>query len=140
MSKLASTWMARWRNSCVLPCALFLAIVVFSCGVALLPIALWTEGVRGAIVLGSAGLICLASGCSSLVVTGLQVPGKNPLKELLLAMAFRLTPPLSICLLLSVRGSGFEYLGFVCYLLVFYMVTLAAETCLSVRRIQPQVR
>jgi len=57
---------------------------------------------------------------------------------MLLAMAFRLLPPLSVCLILALRSSGSENLSFICYLLVFYMVTLSVETYLSIRWIRSE--
>ncbi len=109
--------------------------IVVVLGVAVLPFSLWLEGLSGSFALGAAVLICLTSGLGSLIIGSLQVPRQYALYSLLLAMAVRIIPPLAVCLLLAFRGGGSEYLGFVCYLVLFYIVTLSVETYVSIRRI-----
>jgi len=101
--------------------------------VSVLPFAIWFQGLRGLVELGSASLVCLFSGFIVLGISMHFMNTRQALKGMLLSMLFRLFPPLTICLLLSLRGSGAEYLGFVCYLLAIYMLTLAVETIISVR-------
>ena len=90
------------------------------------------------IAVGAAGLVCLASGLTGLVVTSIRIPNLHAFHNMLLAMGFRLGPPLIVCMLLALKGNGPEYFGFVCYLLVFYLATLSIETYLSVRVIRSE--
>ena len=86
----------------------------------------------------SAATVCLLSGLIALLVSVWRVPGLNAFHSVLLAMFFRLFPPLAVCLLLALKGSGADYFSFISYLLVFYMVTLSVETYLSIKGIQTQ--
>jgi hypothetical protein len=47
------------------------------------------------------------------------------------AMAIRMGIPLIVCLVLAIRGGASSLAGFVYYLLVFYLTTLAVETWYS---------
>jgi hypothetical protein len=87
----------------------------------------------------TAALICLLSGTTALAVMQLPLSRQQPFVGLLLAMALRMLPPLVVCLLLAQQGSGAEYLGFVCYLILFYLLTLAAETLLSLQLLKNKV-
>jgi hypothetical protein len=138
VSEPSSTWKDRWRESGFFSCSLLLVFAVAVCVAVVLPLAIWLEGSQGGLALVAAALICLVSGLAALVVATLRVAGSQAIYSLLLAMAFRLFPPLAVCLVLALRDSGAEYIGFVCYLLVFYMVTLSVETYLSVRWIRSQ--
>ncbi len=52
-------------------------------------------------------------------------------------MAIRMVPPLAICVVLAAQGAdGREHLAFIGYLLAFYLVTLAVETWLAVKRVR----
>jgi len=104
----------------------------------LLPIALWNGGATGALEVIVAAAICLLPGLVALWFST-QITGTNQvLFGLLFSMGLRILPPLVICLALSLRSTGDEYFSFICYLLLFYMVTLALETYLSVRLVQPK--
>jgi hypothetical protein len=105
--------------------------------VVLFPIAAARTGSGGVVGLFVAAVICLATGILSEAISRCAGGAQAPLWSLLAGMAVRMLPPLAICCLLAVRGeSGMQHLAFVCYLLAFYLVTLAVETWFAVRRAQ----
>ncbi len=115
---------------------LLAGVVVGAYGL-LLPVAIWMNGVQGTLEAGAAAMICFMSGITALAATWHLSRQQQPLVGLLIAMALRMLPPLIICVALALQGTGADYLGFVCYLLTFYLVTLAAETYASVQLAKP---
>ena len=101
----------------------------------LLPYAIRHTGSAGPLGLAAAGAICLFAGLAAEAFSLVVSRGGTPLAGLLGGIAFRMLPPLAVCLVLAVQGAdGRRHLAFVCYLLAFYMVTLALETWLAVKR------
>lgn len=122
--------MSFWRSS------LLLAGSVLLGGLALAPFAINKSGSAGIGGLALAGAICLAAGLVSEGIAHLLGRCVSPLATMLLGMTVRMLPPLGICLYLAAQGArGREHLAFIVYLLAFYLVTLALETWLSVRRL-----
>ena len=80
--------------------------------------------------------ICLFAGAFALAVTARMFRSQQALAGMLLAMGLRSIPPLTVCLILAVGGRPDRYLGFIVYLLGFYMAALAAETYASVRMVK----
>ena len=126
---------ARWCSDSFLPCAkVFLALVIgFSA--LILPCVLWLQGLERFLEAGAAAILCSCSGVVALAASSWQTQLRQPLAGLLLAMALRSLPPLTVCLLLAIQGEGEQFIGFISYLLVFYLVTLSIETFLSVKLI-----
>lgn len=123
-SKLASFLIALGGAVCLL----FLA---------LLPFAASRTGSGGVAGLLTAAMICLVTGILSESLGRLFVGIQAPLLSVLAGMIVRMLPPLAVCCLLAYRReSGMQHLPFVCYLLAFYLVTLAVETWFAVRRAQ----
>jgi hypothetical protein len=105
-------------------------------GLALAPFAITRSGSAGIGGVAIAGAICLAAGLIAEGIASLLGRGVSPLATMLLGMTVRMLPPLLICLVLAAQGArGREHLAFIVYLLSFYLVTLAVETCLNVSRI-----
>jgi len=129
---------AFWRESSYLRSATWLTCAIAALLVLLMPFALWNSGAVGAFEVLVAAVICLLPGLIALWFTSHAGDTNQVLFSLLFSMGLRLLPPLVICLALSLRSTGAEYFSFICYLLLFYMVTLALETYLSVRLIQPK--
>jgi hypothetical protein len=100
------------------------------------PVALWQQGIQGVLESAAAGLLCLLPAIAGLGVSCRLVGTPHALTALILAMAFRMLPPLVVCLLLATQGVGSDFLPFVCYLLLFYAATLAIETYLFVQLIR----
>jgi hypothetical protein len=102
----------------------------------LLPIALGRTGSGGPLGLAVAAAICLGTAWLSEALVYAMNRHLPPLALMLLGMGTRLLLPLGVCLALAVQGAnGREYLAFLCYLLTFYLATLAVETWLTVRRV-----
>jgi hypothetical protein len=105
-------------------------------GLLLLPVAVRQEGSGSAFGLLAAGGICLVAAYLAEAFSCLLTRTGPPLAAMLVSMAVRFTPPLLVCFYLAATGaSGRQHLPFVCYLLAFYLVTLAVETWLAVSRV-----
>lgn len=116
--------------------ALLLAGCVFVAALALLPVTLGKAGSGGPLGLAIAAAVCLAAGWVAEGFAWFLHCRVSPLGVMLLGMAIRMLPPLGICTVLAAQGaSGRQHLAFICYLLTFYLVTLASETWLTVKRV-----
>jgi len=115
---------------------MLLVSAVFALFLAILPIAIWQQGIQGGWQAAIAGLLCLLPAIAGLGISYRLIGTPHVLSAMMLAMAFRLVPPLSVCLLLATRGSGSDFVPFICYLLLFYAATLVVETYLFVQLIQ----
>lgn len=116
------------------------ALIVTACmlgvGLMLLPIAVYQDGSGSALGLLAAGGICLLAAYLAEAFSCLLTRTGPPLAAMLVSMAVRFTPPLLVCFYLAATGAtGRQHLAFVCYLLAFYLVTLAVETWLAVSRV-----
>ncbi len=99
-----------------------------------LPIAFWV-GHEGWISLLAAATICLVSGLAALGFSHHFSSIGHSLPGMLLAMGCRLAPPLLVCLWLALHQDQSNHNSFVGFLIVAYLVSLAAETFLSIRMI-----
>jgi hypothetical protein len=125
MTKPGFTQSALWLIGCVL-----------LIGVLMLPFAIGKAGTASPVGILVAGAFCLVASLTSDAVGSFFARSGSALGALVVGMGVRMTLPLALCLLLAARGdSGRQHLALVCYLLVFYLATLAVETCLSVRRL-----
>jgi hypothetical protein len=115
---------------------LLLAGCVFAVALLLLPFAWGRTGSAGPVGLAIAGAVCL---CAASVAEGLACLLQHriaPLGVMLVGMAVRMVPPLGICLYMAAQGArGRENMTFIVYLLAFYLVMLALETWLTVKRV-----
>jgi hypothetical protein len=101
----------------------------------LLPFAMRQTGTGAPLGLAAAAGICLAAACVAEAVSCTFAKSGAHLVGMGLSMGIRLLPPLAVCVVLAATGaSGRQHLPFVCYLLAFYLVALAAETVLAVKR------
>jgi hypothetical protein len=116
--------------------ALLLAGLTFVVALALLPFAIGRADSGGPLGLAIAAAVCLFACWMAEAVAWLLRGRVPPVSVTLVGMAIRMAPPLALCLFLAASGQGGRrHLAFIGYLLVFYMVTLALETYLAVRRI-----
>jgi hypothetical protein len=99
-----------------------------------LPIAFWI-GNTAWLSLLTATAICFAAGLAALVISYQFSQAGQNLAGMLLAMGCRLAPPLVICLWLALNKNQTNHNSFVGFLIASYLVSLAAETFLSVRMI-----
>ena len=120
--------------------SLLLTLSIVSASLLLVPVALGREGVNGPFGILAAAAIVLATG-TVVELIGFALHGSNSMAATLLGMATRMLPPLAVCAMLAASGARErEYLPFVSYLLALYLVALAIETWLAVRRTaQPPV-
>lgn len=112
--------------------AMVLVAVLVAFTLACLPIALWV-GNSGVAVLLSATGICVGSGVAALAISHYFMATGRQLVGMLLAMFCRLLPPLVVCLWLAMNKSAPESRVFAGFLIAAYLVSLAAETFLSIR-------
>lgn len=119
-----------------LPRSIFMvASCIAMAALLLVPIAIRQNGTSGLQGLAIAAALCLASALFAEAISCVQGRAGSHLLAMVLAMAVRDIPLLSICLALAVAGqSGEQHLAFVCYLLTMYFVALAVETWLAVQR------
>ena len=136
MSVTAVNRTARWRDSGYWRSAAWLSGAVGALWVVLLPWSYWHQGAGEVLALSAAAASGLLPGLVALGITARSTDSQQVFAPLLLSMGLRLIPPLLICLALSQRGTGADFFSFICYLLLFYLVTLTVETCLSVRLVQ----
>ena len=130
-------------GSCVsgyFACAMLLLGGTVAFYVLISPIVFWLQGPSGLLDALVAALLCLLPGLSALAVSSLPLCRAQPLVGMLLAMSLRMLPALFVCLLLARRGTGSEYHSFVSYLILFYLLTLAAETFLSLQLTKNKIR
>ncbi len=125
------------RSATWLACAIGMLLMF------LMPFAVWNSGAVGAWEVTIAAAVCLLPGLVALWFTShwfisYRAGSNQVLFGVLFSMGLRILPPLVICLALSLRSTGAESFSFICYLLLFYLVTLALETYLSVRLVQPK--
>ena len=136
MSEQVDQWSTFGREGGFLRSTLLLIGAIVALYVAVVPVAIWQQGSPGFWQSATAALLCLLPAVAGLGVSYRLIGTPRALVALALAMALRLLPPLVVCLLLALRGSGAEYMPFVCYLLLFYVATLTVETYLFVRLIR----
>lgn len=101
---------------------------------AIAPVAAWTRGIAGLQEAAAAALICLAAGVMALALVE-RLSASNPLASLLGGMALRMIVPLIAVAAICWFNGPLAAAGMVCYVLGFYMITLAAETYIVVRRV-----
>jgi len=116
--------------------ALVLSALIAVVALALLPYAMRHSGSASPAGVAAAAAISLVSAWASAGMGFIFGRTGTPLVGLLMGMAARMAPPLIICVVLASQGAdGRRHLAFICYLLCFYLVALAAETCLAVKRV-----
>jgi hypothetical protein len=114
--------------------AITLIGIIFAVALVLLPLAMRQTGSSGPAGLGVAAAICLFSGLIAEGVAG-SIARTSPLGATLVGMMIRMFVPMGVVVAILATGhSGREYLAFIAYLLAFYMLTLAVETWLAVKR------
>jgi hypothetical protein len=114
--------------------ATLLAAGILFVALLLAPFALRQPGSGGAVGLVIAATVCFVTGLLS-ESTAALLAKTNPLAATLVGMMVRMILPLAVCVVLAATGqNGRQHVVFIGYLLTFYIVTLAVETCLAVRR------
>jgi hypothetical protein len=101
---------------------------------AISPVAAWTQGMPGLWAAAVAALICLAAGMMALGLIE-RLSASNPLASALGGMTLRMVVPLSAVAAVYWWDGPLTETGMVFYVLAFYMITLAVETYLAVRKV-----
>jgi hypothetical protein len=95
------------------------------------PFAVLFGGLVGLIASIVAAAVCLAGAMLALVIHGFLTGPESALAALVLGMATRMGLPLASGLAIHLHGGPLAEAGFLYYLVVFYPITLAVETLLS---------
>jgi hypothetical protein len=114
--------------------ALWLTVVCL----VLAPLVWALQGSIGLVAIVTAAFICGASSVGAQLIAVLLV-GSSPVHSVMIAMLLRMVPPLALCAAVGLRRGPLTDAGIVFYMIGFYLVTLAVDTWLSVRRISPAV-
>lgn len=109
---------------------------------AVLPAFLWVghrhHGGTGMAAAGVAAGVCWGGAMVALVVGGLFRHSKHAVSGVLAGMLFRMGVPLMAGAALDWQGGPLAEAGVFGMILVYYFVTLAAETLLAVRLVSPR--
>jgi hypothetical protein len=115
-------------GSVALIASILLGYVVIS------PVAAWTQGTPGLWSAAVAALICLVAGIMALGLVE-RLSARNPLASVLGGMTLRMIVPLLAVAAVYWWDGPLAEAGMVFFVLAFYMIMLAAETYLAVRRV-----
>jgi hypothetical protein len=118
-----------FAQSALIGCALLAAWLLLS------PLAMQTAGAEGLQAAAIAAVVCWLGAQFSLAIAALIGEGASLLSRIWLGMAARAMFPLVIGTALHIRNPGLNAAGLIFYVLVFYMVTLAADTALLLSRV-----
>jgi len=124
-------WWARLRGLGLAARVVVLCSAVALLGVPMGSAAYFLGGATGALAAATAGGVCLLGTVLALVVSHLLQGPKTVLYGMLSAMALRMGIPLVSVLALHLQDGSLARAGVMYYFLVFYPVTLAVETALS---------
>jgi hypothetical protein len=95
------------------------------------------QGINGLAAAGAAALICVFASVAAAVVGAIALRRNNPLASTLLPMGIRMALPLVVCLIVEYGDrSPLAKHGLSLYLVGFYLLALAADTWLTIGRIQ----
>jgi hypothetical protein len=122
---------ARLRGLGLTTRSALLGLTVAALLVVVLPLAWLVTGPAGLLAAPVAAGICLLGAVLALIVSHLLREPRVALYGMLFAMLFRMGIPLTFAVTVHLRGGALAEAGVLYYLLVFYPVTLAVETALS---------
>ncbi len=121
--------------------AVFLGIVVLIAAIVILPLGWAISGNRvGFFAAAAAGGVCLLAAWTALGLSELFRRPQQILALVFVGMTVRMGIPLVAALTVYFRGGPLADAGFLYYLVVFYPVTLAAETYLFLPECNPKKR
>jgi hypothetical protein len=108
-----------------------LTVSVLAAYALLVPLAFHLGGKFLLVAAASAAALCLAGSAAGLIVIDRLHGPVGALAGMCLAMLFRAVIPFSVGLAIHLRGGLLAQAGLLWYLVVFYLVTLAVGTFLS---------
>ena len=116
-----------------------LLIVIATSYLALAPLAYALGGGTGLLASAIAAVVCLLAGAGALVVGNLFPGPQSVAIGALAGMLVRMAAPLLFVVIVYSQGGPLVEAGLVFYLLAYYLITLAAETWMSVRLLKRQL-
>ncbi len=120
--------------------SMFIAAALAGAFLLLAPLAYGVSGLFGLKVALLAALLCWMGALFSLSISALIRGGVSVMNRLALGMTARAMVPLVLGVGLHMKHADLAGAGLIFYVLVFYMVTLAADTALLVSQVpQPLV-
>jgi hypothetical protein len=133
----APSWPVSRKQVGLARCAMILIAVMLGFTLACLPLAIWVGGNAIEALLAAVG-VCITPGLAAIGVSHhFSATGRHMI-GMLIAMGCRLLPPLVICLWLALNREAVQGQVFAGFLIAAYLISLAVETFLSVRSIDPQ--
>ena len=124
-------WLRNLPNRSVTFQAALLGTVVIAVFVIVTPVALCASGPVGLAAAAAAAILCLTGTVAALTAGRLLRGPSRVLAAFMTGMAARMGVPLAFGLAIHLQGGPLAKGGLLYYLLVFYPVTLAVETMLS---------
>ncbi len=121
------------RNACLLLTCISLAVTPLFAGVGYA-----RDGWIGILAAFIAAGVCWGGAFASLVVAGIFRTGPQVVHGVLLGMFLRMAVPLAACMILARRGGALVEAGAPVMILLYYFVTLIADTWLLLRWNQKQ--
>jgi hypothetical protein len=114
--------------------AFMLSACILAAALVLMPLAATQSGTNGPLGLAAAAGICMFSGLTAEFII-VFMSRTSQVGAALCGMLVRMFVPLGVCLAILLAGqSGPDHVYFIGYLLTFYIVVLALETWVAVKR------
>jgi hypothetical protein len=133
VTALSSTETGLQRPASLLRACLLLAAALAAPFPCFAGYGFWTRGGSGILAALTALGICLFAGNSALVVTAVSQRMNQGVQGVFGAMLVRMSVPLAALLVLPKIGGPLIAAGLMGMLMVYYLITLAVETWLSLR-------
>ena len=124
-------WLVSLRNGNLATRGICLGLAVLAFYGLVSPVALFWGGLPGLWAAGAAAGFCLAGAATALVAGHGLRGSEHVLAALLVGTTARMVVPLALGLTCQLCGGPLAEAGVLYYLLMFYPVTLAVETTLS---------
>jgi hypothetical protein len=126
-----ANWLGNFRRRSVVNRLALLGVVMLAAYAAAAPVAIHLGGFMALAAATLAGGLCLAGTAAALAIADrMRGPG-GVLAALWLGMALRTGVPFVIGIAIHLHGGPLAQAGLLCYLLIFYPITLAVGTILS---------
>lgn len=124
-------WLAKLRSRGLVGQMAVLIVAVLGTYALVTPVALFFSSATGLAAAALGAALCLAGAVCALVVCRWLHDPRKEWKAALAAMLPRMGIPLGFALFLQIRGGALVEAGLLYYLVVFYTVTLALETAMT---------
>ena len=108
-----------------------IALLVLGLSLIIAPLAWYFSGVWGVSAMASAAALCLLGAIAALYVNQFFVSPKDAFMGILLGMGLGMGVPLMFGAVIHIYGGPLSQAGFLHYLLIFYLPTLAIKTILT---------